>query len=69
MTIYYLVSGTRDFFVSVNGGAGVQKTLSGTSFDTPVSTTMNVTLNAGSNTIKFYNNTAYAPDLDRIVIP
>jgi hypothetical protein len=69
MTIYYLVSGTRDFFVSVNGGAGVQKTLSGTSFDTPVSTTMSVTLNAGSNTIKFYNNSAFAPDLDRIVIP
>jgi len=69
MTIYYLVSGTRDFFVSVNGGAGVQKTLSGSSWSTPVSSTMNVTLNAGSNTIKFYNNSAYAPDLDRIVIP
>jgi hypothetical protein len=69
LTIYYLVSGTRDFWVSVNGGAGVQKTLSGTSWDTPTSTTMTVALNAGSNSFKFYNNTAYAPDLDRLVIP
>lgn len=29
---------------------------------------MTISLNAGSNTIKFYNNGAYAPDLDRIVI-
>src|SRR6266545_2416289 len=68
MTIGYLVSGTRDFFVSVNGAAGVQTTLSGSSFATPASTTMTVTLNAGSNTIKFYNNGAYAPDLDRISV-
>jgi hypothetical protein len=68
MTIYYLVSGSRSFYVSVNGGAGAQLSLSGTSWDTPVSTTMTVSLNAGNNTIRFYNDGAYAPDLDRIVI-
>jgi hypothetical protein len=67
MTIAYLVNGTRDFFVSVNGGPGTQLTLSGTSFAVPVNTTLNVTLNAGNNTIKFYNNSAFAPDLDRII--
>jgi alpha-galactosidase len=69
MTIWYTLSGSRSFYVSVNGGAGVQKSLSGSSWSTPVSATMNVTLNAGNNTIKFYNNSAYAPDLDRIVVP
>ncbi|MGC1379101.1 MAG: CBM35 domain-containing protein, partial [Anaerolineales bacterium] len=68
MTIYFLVSGTRPMFVSVNGGTGTQLNLSGSSWTAPVSTTMTVTLNAGNNTIKFYNDTAYAPDLDRITI-
>jgi hypothetical protein len=30
--------------------------------------TTTVMLNAGNNSIKFYNNTAWAPDLDRIMI-
>ncbi len=32
MTVAYLVSGTRDFFVSVNRGSGLQKTLSEVAF-------------------------------------
>jgi alpha-galactosidase len=68
LTIYYIVSGTRPLFVSVNGGAGTQLNLSGTDWTTPHSTTMTVSLNAGNNTIKFYNDTAYGPDLDRITI-
>lgn len=68
MTVYYLLSGSRSFYVSVNGGAGTQLSLSGTSWSTPVSTTMTISLNAGNNTIRFYNDGAYAPDLDRIVI-
>jgi len=68
MTVAYLVSGTRDFFVSVNGGAGVKLTLSGSSFSVPVNTTMNVALNAGNNTVRFYNDTAFAPDLDRVML-
>lgn len=68
LTIYYLVNGTRPLFVSVNGGSGTQLNLSGSSWTTPVSTTLTVSLNAGNNTIKFYNDSAYAPDLDRITI-
>jgi hypothetical protein len=68
LTIYYLVSGTRTFFVSTNGGAAVQVTVSGTSWSVPDSTSINVVLSAGSNSIKFFNNTANAPDLDRITI-
>jgi hypothetical protein len=68
MTISYLLSGSRSFFVSVNGGTGTEVPLTGTSFSTVATATLQVTLNAGSNTVKFYNNSAYAPDLDRIAI-
>jgi hypothetical protein len=68
LTISYTVSGTRTFFVSVNGGAAQQVSTTGTSWATPASTTVTIALNAGSNTIKFFNNTAFAADLDRISI-
>src|SRR6266540_4337334 len=51
MTIAGLVNGTRTFFVSVNGGAGIQVPMTGTSFATPITTSINVTLNAVTNTI------------------
>lgn len=66
--IDYTVNGTRSFFVSVNGGAGIEVPATGTSWDTPTSTSVTVTLDAGENSIKFYNNDDYAPDLDRIRI-
>jgi hypothetical protein len=68
LTISYLLSGSRSFFVSVNGGTGQEVALTGTSFATVSTTTITVTLNAGSNTVKFYNNSAYAPDLDKITV-
>jgi hypothetical protein len=68
MTIYAAVRGTRTFDVSVNGGAAVEVNVIGTSFSIPSTTGMLVQLNAGSNTIRFSNPTAYAPDLDHIVL-
>nr|AQQ75132.1 GH27 [uncultured bacterium] len=69
LTIYGLVSGTRSFSVSVNGGAAQVVSMTGTSWTTPfASSPITVTLNAGSNAIRFYNDSAYAPDLDRIVV-
>jgi hypothetical protein len=68
LTITYELSGTRSFFVSVNGGAAVEVPLTGTSWSIPASGTVTVTLNAGANTIKFFNATAYAPDLDKITV-
>lgn len=68
LTVYGTVSGTRTFYVSVNGGAAQQVSLTGTAWDTPVSASLTVPLNSGSNTIRFYNDGAYAPDLDRITI-
>ncbi len=68
LTISYLLNGSRSFFVSVNGGAGVEVPLTGTSFSTVATKTITVTLNAGPNSVKFYNDSAYAPDLDKISV-
>jgi alpha-galactosidase len=68
LTITYELSGTRTLFVSVNGGAAGQLSLTGTSWSAPASVTTTVTLNAGTNTIRFFNDTGYAPDLDKISI-
>jgi hypothetical protein len=68
LTITYTLNGSRSFFVSVNGGTAVEVALTGTSFATPATKTITVTLNSGSNSVKFFNNTAYAPDLDKISV-
>ncbi len=68
LTISYLLNGSRSFFVSVNGGTAVEVPLTGTSFSAVSTKTITVTLNSGSNSIKFFNNTAYAPDLDKISV-
>jgi hypothetical protein len=68
LTIDYLLSGSRSFFVSVNGGAAVEVPLTGTSFAAVSTKTITVTLTSGSNSIKFFNNTAFAPDLDKISV-
>ncbi len=68
LTVTGEVSGTRSFQVTVNGGTSVTVSLTGTSFTTPVSATVTLTLPAGSDSIVFGNATAYAPDLDAITI-
>ncbi|GII30236.1 alpha-L-fucosidase [Planotetraspora mira] len=68
LTIAGTVSGTRSFSVSVNGGPAVTATLTGTTFDTPITTTITVPMNAGFNTLKFFNDTANAPDLDSFTV-
>jgi hypothetical protein len=66
--VYYLVNGTATLYVSVNGGTATSYSLTGASSTVPTSQDILVTLNAGSNTIKFYNNSALAPSIDRIVV-
>jgi alpha-galactosidase len=68
LTVYAAVSGTRSLFVSVNDGAAVEAPVTGTSFSSPVAVALDVTLSAGANTIRFFNDTAFGPDLDRIVV-
>jgi hypothetical protein len=68
MTVYAGVNGTRSFDVSINGLSPVNVSMTGNDFGTPFAVTKNVTLKAGDNTLKFYNNSASTPDLDRIKI-
>ncbi|HEV2778787.1 MAG TPA: CBM35 domain-containing protein [Actinophytocola sp.] len=67
-TLYidFTVNGPRSFFVTVNGGAPVEVPVDGVGNNTPDTTTVPVTLNAGANTIKIHNDTLSAPDLDRL---
>jgi hypothetical protein len=69
LRIDYLLNGSRSFFVSVNDGPGVEVPLQGQSWSEPSSASLTVRLQAGSNRIKFYNDRAFAPDLDRVVVP
>jgi hypothetical protein len=62
------VDGTRSFFIGVNGGAATEIPVSGTSWGTPASRAITVTLAEGDNTIRFFNDSANAPDLDKITI-
>ncbi|NOV04360.1 cohesin domain-containing protein [Paenibacillus planticolens] len=67
---YGIGSGSRSFFISVNGGEPSEVSVSGpgTDFNPILNTFTIINLNAGTNSIKVYNNTAWAPDFDRIVI-
>jgi hypothetical protein len=65
----HAVSGdARSFSVSVNGGAPVSIGVHGSDWATPTSVSVNVTLLGGRNSIALYNDAAWAPDLDRIVV-
>ncbi|GAA0363748.1 alpha-L-fucosidase [Microbispora corallina] len=68
ITIAGTVDGTRTVSVSANGGTAVTASLTGTDWATPVTATVGVPLNAGSNTLRFFNDTANAPDLDKITV-
>jgi alpha-galactosidase len=68
MTVDYTENSLRAVLYSVNGGPWVTLNVGGGSFNLPVSTTVPVALQAGTNTIRFGNPTSYSPDLDRIVI-
>jgi len=64
----YAVHGTKTLFISVNGGGGVSYSLTGVDALSPKFTKITLRLKAGSNTVKFYNNTSAAPNIDRIVV-
>jgi hypothetical protein len=67
-TLYidYTVNGDRSYFISADGGAPVEAKVSGIGNSTPQTTSVKVTLQAGANTIKVYNDQVGAPDLDRL---
>src|SRR5437867_8934077 len=69
LTITYASGTARNATLSVNGGAGQSIAFSSTgSFNTPGTKTVTVTLKAGSNTLKFSNAKAFAPDFDKVTV-
>ncbi len=71
MTVYYVDGDSgRNATITVNGTATtVAFTGTGNSnWDTVQTKTVTVTLKAGTNTIEFSNASAYAPDIDHILV-
>lgn len=68
LVIHYLVDGTRTLFLSVNGGEGVELPLSGSNWTVPTQKSIRVSLRAGLNRLRLYNERGWAPDLDRVVV-
>jgi hypothetical protein len=60
----------RQADISVNGGTPQLLSFAPTgSFTTVGAMTVTVALTAGNNTIEFGNPSAYAPDLNEIIVP
>src|SRR5262249_3644867 len=62
LTIFYVVSATRSFSISVNGGAAISFTVSRTTWNapgTPGSAT--IPLHARNNNIRIFNKSAFPP--------
>jgi alpha-galactosidase len=68
LEVDYMTNGPRSFQVSINGARARAFTVTGSSFDDPAVAMYKVRLKAGTNVIRFGNDAAPAPDLDRIVI-
>jgi hypothetical protein len=68
LLIDYVLQGSRSFHVSVNDAPPIELALKGTSWTSPARAAITMPLVAGRNAVKFSNDQAYAPDLDRIVV-
>jgi hypothetical protein len=67
LTVVGAVAGTRTVNVSVNGGPAQPIVITDSSFTSPlVAHTIRVRLHGNVNTIRLFNDTAYAPDIDKI---
>lgn len=71
LKIYFVTGAKRDLYVCINDSTVIKLSdlLANTNDWVAVkSTSINVSLKAGTNTIKLYNDKAYAPSIDRIAI-
>jgi hypothetical protein len=71
LTIYYANgdSTSRTASVSINGGTATTYTFASSHGGGLVATLpIVVSLNAGNNTVKFYNTSTWAPDIDKITV-
>jgi uncharacterized protein YjbI with pentapeptide repeats len=68
LTVYAVSKDARVFKVSVNGAAALSLNVQTPDWNQPLGFDMTVNLNAGTNSLKFSNDSASAPDLDRVVV-
>jgi hypothetical protein len=69
VTVWAMSKDARYFEISVNGGSAKRLDVQTGAWDNPRPFPITVSLNAGNNSVKFYNSSsAMAPDLDRIVV-
>jgi len=69
VTITYASGAARNASLSVNGGAATTISFASTgSYNTPGNKDVTVTLQAGNNTLKFFNTSGWAPDFDKITV-
>ena len=69
VSIAYASGQARNASLSVNGGTAVSLSFASTgSYTTVGHKSVTVTLKAGSNTLKFFNSSGWAPDLDKITV-
>ncbi|MWV47381.1 family 16 glycosylhydrolase [Paenibacillus sp. HJL G12] len=67
--IGYISGENRDLFVQVNNGIPIQlSALNSGSWSSKASVSASVNLNSGLNTIRFFNDSASAPDIDSFTI-
>jgi hypothetical protein len=67
--IVYASGTQRSASLSVNGGAASAITFPSTgSYTTPGTVTVSVNLQAGGNTLRFFNSSGWAPDFDRLLL-
>lgn len=69
LKLYYLSGDNRNVYISVNGGSGkLVNCFDSGSFEDVEFKEILIELNSGNNTIKFYNDEGWVPDIDRIVV-
>jgi hypothetical protein len=68
LTITYELSGSRSFYVSVNGGSAIVVACTGTNWSAPAAKTVAVVLQGGANSVTLGNPSTDAPDLDKITL-
>src|SRR5690606_16596065 len=67
LTVFYTSAVARAAQMKVNNGNATTINFAGTGdWTTLANTSVNITLNAGSNTLNFSNSTGWSPDIDRI---
>jgi hypothetical protein len=64
----YAVAGSASFDISVDGGAPLVDRLSGPNGSTPVTGSLVIKLRAGSNSVRFFNPRAAAPELAALTV-